>query len=233
MRERCPPAAQPFVSAIESIAKPTAQTAKAWLQESPSGAYTTARTHAGKVFEWSAHVQRTADSIRQMAPAGDAVDLVDPAKLRRRLDGAAGAVVDAYRATHGEEELKLTFLVSWDDRWRRRRSRRTRPRYRLFHRSPCASRRARARANAAAKDSAWVSARAPLEKLQSQAHAPMNELLLSDAGKILEGSQTNFYAIIEGKLVTAGEGILWARCGASRSRCASGSAFLWYWRRRI
>ena len=53
---------QPFVSAIESIAKPTAQTAKAWLQASPSGAYTTARTHAGKVFEWSAHVQRTAEA---------------------------------------------------------------------------------------------------------------------------------------------------------------------------
>ena len=109
------PLQQPFVSAIESVAAPTAQTAKAWLQASPSGAYTTARTHSGKVFEWSAHVQRTADSIRQMAPVGDAVDLVDPAKLRRRLDGAAGAVVDAYRATHGGEELKLTFLVSWDD----------------------------------------------------------------------------------------------------------------------
>merc|ERR1740127_384134 len=89
---------QPFVSAIESVAAPTAQTAKAWLQASPSGAYTTARTHSGKVFEWSAHVQRTADSIGQMAPDGD-----------------AGAVVDAYRATHGSEELKLTFLVSWDD----------------------------------------------------------------------------------------------------------------------
>merc|ERR1719333_1602004 len=108
-------ASQPFVSAVESVAAPTTQTAKAWLQTSPAGAYTTARTHAGKVFEWSAHVQRTADSIGAMAPVGDAVDLVDPAKLRRRLDGAAGAVVDAYRATHGSEELKLTFLVSWDD----------------------------------------------------------------------------------------------------------------------
>merc|ERR1719155_94714 len=106
---------KPFVSAIESVAAPTAQTSKAWLQASPSGAYTTARTHSGKVFEWSAHVQRTADSIGQMAPVGDAVDLVDPAKLRRRLDGAAGAVVDAYRASHGSEELKLTFLVSWDN----------------------------------------------------------------------------------------------------------------------
>ena len=44
-------ASQPFVSAVESVAAPTTQTAKAWLQASPSGAYTTARTHSGKVFE--------------------------------------------------------------------------------------------------------------------------------------------------------------------------------------
>jgi branched-subunit amino acid aminotransferase/4-amino-4-deoxychorismate lyase len=199
---------QPFVSAIESIAKPTAQTAKAWLQASPSGAYTTARTHNNKVFEWSAHVQRTADSIRQMAPVGDAVDLVDPAKLRHRLDGAAGAVVDAYRATHGGEELKLTFLVSWDDHGAATVAAHASPLPPLPSKPVRVETRGAPRANAAAKDSAWVSARAPLEALQSKAHAPINELLLSDEGKILEGSQTNFYAIVDGKVVTAGEGIL-------------------------
>ena len=200
--------AQPFVSAIESVAAPTAQSAKAWLQASPSGAYTTARTHAGKVFEWSAHVQRTADSIGQMAPVGDAVDLVDPAKLRRRLDGAAGAVVDAYRASHGSEELKLTFLVSWDNDGAATVAAHASPLPPLPQKPVRVETRGAPRANAAAKDSAWVSARAPLEKLQAAAHAPMNELLLSDAGKILEGSQTNFYAIVDGSLVTAGEGIL-------------------------
>ena len=200
--------AQPFVSAIESIAKPTAQTAKAWLQASPSGAYTTARTHAGKVFEWSAHVQRTADTVGQMAPVGDAVDLVDPANLRRRLDGAAGAVVDAYRATHGSEELKLTFLVSWDDAGAATVAAHASPLPPLPSKPVRVETRGAPRANAAAKDSAWVSARAPLEKLQAAAHAPINELLLSDEGKILEGSQTNFYAIVDGKVVTAGEGIL-------------------------
>ena len=200
--------AQPFVSAIESVAAPTAQTAKAWLQASPSGAYTTARTHAGKVFEWSAHVQRTADSVGQMAPVGDAVDLVDPAKLRRRLDGAAGAVVDAYRASHGSEELKLTFLVSWDDAGATTVAAHASPLPPLPQKPVRVETRGAPRANAAAKDSAWVSARAPLEKLQAAAHAPINELLLSDEGKILEGSQTNFYAIVDGSLVTAGEGIL-------------------------
>mmetsp|Transcript_13495 Transcript_13495/g.31556 ORF Transcript_13495/g.31556 Transcript_13495/m.31556 type:complete len:147 (-) Transcript_13495:96-536(-) len=39
--------------------------------------------------------------------------------------------------------------------------------------------------------------------------APINELLLTNANdEILEGSQTNFYAIIDGALHTAGEGIL-------------------------
>ena len=200
--------AQPFVSAIESIAKPTAQTAKAWLQASPSGAYTTARTHAGKVFEWTAHVQRTADSVGQMAPVGDAVDLVDPAKLRRRLDGAAGAVVDAYRATHGSEELKLTFLVSWDDAGAATVAAHASPLPPLPSKPVRVETRGAPRANAAAKDSAWVSERAPLEALQAAAFEPINELLLSDEGKILEGSQTNFYAIVDGALVTAGEGIL-------------------------
>jgi len=39
--------------------------------------------------------------------------------------------------------------------------------------------------------------------------APFNELLLvSDAGELPEGSQTNFFAVVGGKVVTASEGIL-------------------------
>jgi branched-subunit amino acid aminotransferase/4-amino-4-deoxychorismate lyase len=37
----------------------------------------------------------------------------------------------------------------------------------------------------------------------------VNEIVLYDeSGALLEGTQTNFYAIIEGKLYTAGEGVL-------------------------
>mmetsp|Transcript_29850 Transcript_29850/g.33852 ORF Transcript_29850/g.33852 Transcript_29850/m.33852 type:complete len:249 (-) Transcript_29850:105-851(-) len=67
------------------------------------------------------------------------------------------------------------------------------------------------RENANAKDSSWVSDRAPLEKLMSQSTVgPINELLLTNeqTHEILEGSQTNFYAIINGKLHTADDGIL-------------------------
>jgi len=67
------------------------------------------------------------------------------------------------------------------------------------------------RENANAKDSSWVSDRAPLEKLMSQSTVgPINELLLTNeqTHEILEGSQTNFYAIVNGKLHTADDGIL-------------------------
>ena len=62
------------------------------------------------------------------------------------------------------------------------------------------------RANALAKSSKWVAERAPLEALMRE---DMNELLLAtEAGELLEGSQTNFYAICHGAVHTAGEGVL-------------------------
>ena len=51
------------------------------------------------------------------------------------------------------------------------------------------------RAMATAKDSSWVADRAPLEALKRE---DVNELLLAtDEGALLEGSQTNFFAIEE------------------------------------
>ena len=203
-------ASAPFVKAVEAVAQPTAQTAKAWLQASPSGAYTTARTCRGKVFEWSAHVQRTADSIGQMAPVGDAAALVkDPSLLRRRLDGAAGTVVEAYRAQNDADELKLTFLVSWDDTGATTVAAHASPLPPLPPRPVRVETRGAPRANAAAKDSAWVSERAPLEALQAATEVgAVNELLLAAEGRVLEGAQTNFFAILDGTLVTAGDGVL-------------------------
>jgi len=45
--------------------------------------------------------------------------------------------------------------------------------------------------------------------MRSAEVGPINELLLAtDSGELLEGSQTNFYAIVDGAVHTAGEGIL-------------------------
>lgn len=60
--------------------------------------------------------------------------------------------------------------------------------------------------NAKAKDSAWVKERKHLEALKP---ADVNEIVLHDeSGALLEGTQTNFYAVMDGKLYTAGEGVL-------------------------
>merc|ERR1711865_520187 len=82
------------------------------------------------------------------------------------------------------------------------------------------------RDNAAAKDSSWVTERLPLEQLMLKSYQPMNELLLTTTDSsdidttttgreveetmiILEGSQTNFYAIHkDGTVYTAEDGIL-------------------------
>merc|ERR1711865_464013 len=82
------------------------------------------------------------------------------------------------------------------------------------------------RDNAAAKDSSWVTEHLPLEQLMLKSYQPMNELLLTTTDSsdidttttgreveetmiILEGSQTNFYAIHkDGTVYTAEDGIL-------------------------
>ncbi len=62
------------------------------------------------------------------------------------------------------------------------------------------------RSNAKAKDSGWVQERKGLEALKP---SDVNEIVLHDEdGALLEGTQTNFYAVRDGKLWTAGEGVL-------------------------
>eukprot|EP00038_Savillea_parva_P006498 m.164162 g.164162 ORF g.164162 m.164162 type:complete len:445 (-) comp12390_c0_seq1:52-1386(-) len=66
--------------------------------------------------------------------------------------------------------------------------------------------RGKARANAAAKDSAWVRHR---QDIESARRPGTNELLLEDdTGHLIEGSQTNFFAVIDGTVYTAEDGIL-------------------------
>lgn len=61
------------------------------------------------------------------------------------------------------------------------------------------------RHNAAAKDSAWVTDRLTLEAAQP---ADVEELLLSNESGILEGTQTNFFAVVGGRVQTAEAGVL-------------------------
>ena len=62
------------------------------------------------------------------------------------------------------------------------------------------------RHNAAAKDSEWVRTRTALEAGKA---ADVEEILLADAeGRVLEGTQTNFFAVEDGAVHTAGDGVL-------------------------
>eukprot|EP00908_Phaeocystis_cordata_P024402 Transcript_6860.p1 GENE.Transcript_6860~~Transcript_6860.p1 ORF type:complete len:264 (+),score=60.76 Transcript_6860:76-792(+) len=213
---------QRFVVAIDGSAAPSALTSKEFLLHSPSGAYTTARTCSGgtRVFEWDTHVERTAASVGAMLKEADSPpaaaataalmeELAQAERLRPRLEATVSAAKRQFLETFGadEGELKLTLLVSWQEK-----DGSCGPAVGSVacHVAPlpplpappvCVEVRGAPRANALAKDSAWVAERAPLEALMNAAEMNVNELLLTTAGgELLEGSQTNFYALIGGKV---------------------------------
>ena len=234
-------AEQRFAVAIDGAASPSALTSKEFLLSLPSGAYTTARTcsRGTRIFEWDTHVERTAASVEAMLNEADASPallegLARPERLRPRLEDTVAAAKRQYLKAHGDEgELKLTLLVSWrggggecDEPLGQQQEQaavgsdevgsvacHVAPLPPLPAPPVCVEVRGAPRANALAKDSAWVAERAPLEALMAAATLPpgasMNELLLQTAeGELLEGSQTNFYALIDGAVHTAGEGVL-------------------------
>lgn len=206
----------------------SAESSKEFLLSRPSGAYTTARTCCGarRLFEWETHVSRTASSVSGMlkgagvATAPVLETLTQPEVLRPRLDATVAAAVREYVGAHGQEgELKVTILVTWDSEAPTGTDSGGPVGSIACHIAPLPQLpsppvrvevRGAPRANAAAKDSSWVTERAPLEELMRQsAVGSVNELLLADDdGSLLEGSQTNFFALIDGTVYTAGEGIL-------------------------
>ena len=212
---------QPFVVAVDGVAERTAMTSKEFLTSSDAGAYTTARTCAGgsRLFEWDMHVARTAESVASMVAAearagGEAVVAAagTAAALRPRVEASVGAAVGAFKRAAAEgdacEELKVTVLVGWEHGVTV--SAHVAPLPAPPTRPVRVEFRGQGRSNAAAKSSSWVAERAPLEGLMREASVgDVNEFLLLEGGKkILEGSQTNFFAVKDGALVTAGEGVL-------------------------
>ena len=161
--------------------------------------------------------------------AGVLAALATPSALSPRLDATVASAMRCYVDAHGyETELKVTVLVSWKEQCDASAAAAAAPAAGeakpplgsiACHVAPLpplptspvrVEVRGAPRANALAKDSAWVADRAPLEDLMRASRAgALNELLLaSESGELLEGSQTNFYAIVDGAVVTAGEGIL-------------------------
>ena len=86
------------VVSTETGVSVTSMTSKDFLLSNPSSASTTARTYGGgrRIFEWEAHVERTASSPESMMEAdgvggektpSSSSPPVDRSVLRRRLDG--------------------------------------------------------------------------------------------------------------------------------------------------
>lgn len=218
-----------YVVGVDGDIAPSMLSSKQFLLESPNGAYTTARSCGGgkRLFEWDTHVQRTAQSaeamLREAAPANLPMlldELGSVSNLKPRLEATVSGAMREYLETHGSDhELKVTVLVSWPTSEEECATAAKRTpggggsvACHVAQLPPLPSSPVRVevrgapRENAAAKDSSWVADRAPLEALMRN---DINELLLTTAsGELVEGSQTNFYAIRDGVVYTAGEGVL-------------------------
>ena len=74
---------------------------------------------------------------------------------------------------------------------------------------------------ASSQDSAWVAQRMALEE---EKPADVNEVLLQDRdGNVLEGSSSNFFAVMDGVVYTAGEGVLQVRRKGDSSPPSNGA----------
>ena len=179
-----------------------------WLEGMPRGAYTTCRTVRGgtSVFELSFHLQRLVDSLELMMTGED--ETLDALTLKEDVLWTIRDAVEGYREREcdadEEREMKITVLVPYE-----------RPISRVYtHVTDLGSRkpagvpvkveiRGEPRKNAAAKDSDWVLERKKLGKSDD-----VNEIVLEQGGLLYEGLSSNFFAMKDGVLYTAGEGIL-------------------------
>jgi len=202
-------------------------TEKQLLNDWPRGAYTTARTVGyTKVLEFQLHVQRLLDSAKLMMGATEQFSttpaiLGSAALLRPYVVRSVAAGLRAFHTAFPQclEERRITCLLTWDgppDDAAGAAAPGWPVDFQLYtHIHPLPPRpsppirvdiRGAPRGNAKAKDSQWVKERKGLEALMGPG---VNEILLVDeGGHILEGTQTNFFAVLEGRVHTAGEGIL-------------------------
>jgi len=205
----------------------------AWLQQAPRGAYTTCRTVGGaaSIFELSFHIDRlitssnlmlASDAKLHLPGAEEALKRISPAvetgALRPRLLRSLYDAIAAYREASGDTngEVKCTMLVTWGTASPEQQGQTDNTVDILTHATSLGAIptppikiqiRGAPRQNAAAKDSEWVRQRRVYE---DQKPADVNEVVLVDdeTGGVMEGLSSNFFALVDGKLKTAGEGIL-------------------------
>lgn len=133
--------------------------------------------------------------------------LTDAATFREPFLQNMRASMKGYLGAHPgfDGELKITSLVCWEGEAFKIYNHVTSmgPRPAQPVKALC---RGAPRQNALAKDSEWVRARKVLEETKP---ADVNEILLvGESGELLEGMSSNFFAVRDGTVYTAGEGVL-------------------------
>jgi len=170
--------------------------------ELPDGVYTTLRTYGGsRVVGLASHLRRL-DESRRLLGATCGLDL---AWLRAGLRAAVAA------AGFPEARLRITVPLSCDEAWVGAERFVPYPERLYTEGARCAT-SALARKTPRAKSTSFI---APASAARSGSEPGVHELLLVDErGRILEGSSSNFFAVLDGELRTAGEEVL---AGVTRS----------------
>ncbi|CAI5708671.1 unnamed protein product [Peronospora farinosa] len=211
-------------AAKNGLAIPCDSDATAFLLAHPRGAYTAARTvQQTKIFDYEAHICRLGlFSVESTIAMQTEKQLLVPSavekELRPRTEETMNAAMQAFKSLYEvdkDQEYKINVLVCPTNGD-------TMSGQILADKDvfchvgllpPLRSEMVKLevaglpRCNAAAKDSAWVKER---KAIYDRMAPDVEEVILMDPATrhLLEGSQTNFYAIQDGAVVTAEEGIL-------------------------
>ncbi|KAF4319517.1 hypothetical protein BBO99_00000777 [Phytophthora kernoviae] len=197
--------------------------ATAFLLVHPRGAYTAARTvQQTKIFDYEAHIRRLVESTVAMQTEKKLHPSAVEQELRPRTEATLVAAMEAFREqfeVQQGQEYKINVLVcpSETDVGSNKGDEQVLGDTDVYCHvgllPPLRSEMVKLgvaglpRHNAAAKDSAWVGER---KDIYDKMPKDMEEVILMDPATrhLLEGSQTNFYAIQGGAVYTAEEGIL-------------------------
>ncbi len=162
----------------------------------PDGVYTTLRTYGGtRVVGLESHLRRLEESRRLLGAACS----LDVAWLRAGLRAAITA------AAFAEARLRITVPLACDQAWIGAEPFVPYPAWLYDDGARCAT-SVLARQTPRAKSTRFI---APASSARGSSEPGVHELLLVDGeNRILEGSSSNFFAVLDGELRTAGEEVL-------------------------
>lgn len=168
--------------------------------EPANGVYLVARSwQGGKVLELDAHFDRLTRSARGLGH-----DIEVPRQQLR-------AQLEAQRRASGwlDIRFRITAILDTPIWWRVSiEEARPVPDALLQNGVRCLTVHRSARARPEVKSTAWLHARECLQTGDDGGDPVYEHLLTDDIGRILEGSSANFYAVVGGTLMTAGQGVL-------------------------